>query len=272
MVSTGLILASLLLMGGETLELNLSISVTDGIAHLGEPFAVEVEYENSGTAPFYLERPKGIGEDHLNFFVRSANAECSAKPLYYTRPAEGTEWAHFTFVSLLPGERLVTEVVFNDPLAQGLPSLPFPGPGQYRISAHFTSAGQGKVGYAAPVWRGELTTDEHLVEVPAPDPKALMSWRNKLEKCLELSDPSLCDAVEFFRIVSDGASLPTLRELLYRWPDYDRIAEAVFSTGTEEAADLLLEVSRRDDVLEPFKSFYEDLAEQLRRSEVPPCR
>jgi len=234
---------------------------------LGESIRLIITYENTGEEPFYFQRPKGLGADHLNLMATTKEYSCAVEPQYFDAAIEDL---HFRFTSLYPGDRLTMDVEpLNDPTGFGMPRLPMATPGRYVLRAVFTSMGPGTEGDRSPVWRGQIESNPVEVILQEPGEDLLAEWRERLRVCVFSPECEDYVAIEYFRFVRDSHAVEYLKQFIRRNPTYDRAVEALVNQGRTADASFLEELVNRPNMPNSLRDHYQEMARLLRNPS--PC-
>lgn len=234
---------------------------------LGQPILLRLTFENVGNEPFYVERTKDFGPQHLSIRAQRGGCVQQTAAMHYDAEIESLR---FSFMPLLPGDRLEESLPpLSGPFGPG--PLDLTEPGEYSVRASFVSQGSPHAGLIWPVWRGSVTSADVRLVVSAPQPPTVAEWRDRLRSCYAQVPCEDWESVAYFRLVRDSQAREVLEHLFDR--DYEAnpmIAEALAHQLEPRESDLIRRIGERTGDVD-LRARFLAIAERVRNRGQTTC-
>lgn len=207
----------------------------------GDLLDFSLQFRNPHDRPFYIERPRGFGQDSLLVVARRGECEYEISPMYPDRPLATLRFMYFP---LLPDDELrITLPSLNEPGSQL--HIPLPHPGKYKFTAQFTSQGSEHEGLIWPIWRGRALSNVVEVTVKPMNQGQRQELIRQLQNCLRDAECDVLATAQSFEVSYVPGSVSLLRQLLRKDPEANAIvASALMTQGDETDAEFLTELAR----------------------------
>lgn len=250
-------------------RLSVHLRLPSPAYEIGQPFAPGLAFENTGSAPYFLERSFDYGPGHITLTAVRGGCRVATTPAHFTRSLEDLR---FSYTPLLPEDRLET-TLFPLNTREGEILLDLPGPGRYTLTATFASEGSAAEGMVWPIWRGEATSAPVEIDVRQPSPETIAPWKERLRRCAAEEPCGDFEALGYFRLVRAPDVADLIRTIVGKEPGLHSInARALVKQGRPEDAAFLEEIARRPGLETRLRDFYLELARELRAAAAGPCQ